>query len=45
MVRTYADDGSQGADDVRIPGVELPPTILPVCTRDMTIAPTTSPCP
>ncbi len=45
MVRPYANNNSDGAADVRIPGVELPPTIMPECSRDMTIAPTTSACP
>ncbi|MBA3391349.1 MAG: hypothetical protein H0T89_01840 [Deltaproteobacteria bacterium] len=45
MVRNYRDNNTDGDADVRIPGIELPPTILPVCLRDMTIAPTTTPCP
>lgn len=45
LVRSYANHSTQGDDDVRIPGIELPPTILSVCNQDPSKPPSTTPCP
>lgn len=42
LVRRYRDNHTDGDDDVRITGVELPPTILSVCSTND--PPSTTPC-